>query len=77
MDSTAIPDIFADGANLAGGPYGYTLTLHRSIPGLPADDHETTIVARIRLSPLLTVALAQMLTSATAQPEPDAAPAKG
>jgi len=77
MDTTNVPDIFADGANLAGGPYGYTLTLHRSIPGLPADDHQSTIVARIRLSPLLTQALAQMLTTATTQADADPAPAKG
>jgi hypothetical protein len=77
MDTNNVPDIFADGANLAGGPYGYTLTLHRSIPGLPADDHESTIVARVRLSPLLTKALAQMLTSATTQAEPEPAPAEG
>jgi hypothetical protein len=76
MDTNNVPDIFADGANLAGGPYGYTLTLHRSIPGLPADDHESTIVARVRMSPLLTKALAQMLTSATTQAELEPAPAK-
>ena len=77
MDAKDIPDIYADGANLAGGPFGFTLTLHRSLPGLPAEDQQSTIGARIRRSAPLTQALGEMLVKATAAAEPQPVAERG
>lgn len=57
------PDIYADGYAISAGPFGVTLTLHRSEPsGEPGPHQEPSeIVGRIRLSQPLARAIADAL----------------
>jgi hypothetical protein len=62
------PDIYADGFGLTAGPFGVTLTLHRSMPTGEAGPHQdpVEIVARIRLSAALARAIADAFAQASA-----------
>jgi len=57
------PDVYADGYAISAGPYGVTLTLHRSEPtGEPGPHAEPTqIVARLRFNHVLGKAIAEAL----------------
>ena len=57
------PDVYADGYAISAGPYGVTLTLHRSEPtGEPGPHAEpTVIVARLRFNHALGKAIADAL----------------
>jgi hypothetical protein len=57
------PDVYADGYAISAGPYGVTLTLHRSEPtGEPGPHAEPTqIVARMRFNHTLGKAIADAL----------------
>ncbi len=70
------PDVYADGYAISAGPYGVTLTLHRSEPtGEPGPHAEPTqIVARLRFNHALGKAIAdallQTMAAAAAQSIP-------
>ncbi|HXX61293.1 MAG TPA: hypothetical protein VEI48_08400 [Candidatus Sulfotelmatobacter sp.] len=70
------PDVYADGYAISAGPYGVTLTLHRSEPtGAPGPHAEPTqIVARLRFNHALGKAIAdgllQTMAAAAAQAIP-------
>ncbi len=71
------PDLYADGYAISAGPYGVTLTLHRSEPtGEPGPHAEPTqIVARLRFNHALGKAIADALLqtmAASAQALPPA-----
>ena len=70
---TAIPDIYADGANVSGGPYGLTVTLLLSVPPMPGEERSQTVVGRIRLSNVLAAALGDALGKAAAPVDPTTA----
>lgn len=61
---TDFPDVFTDGFSMTAGPFGVTLTLHRSDPtGEPGPHQDPTVtVGRIRLSRELAKVLADQLT---------------
>ena len=76
MTEATFPDVYADGINVAGGPYGIALTFQLSDPARPGEADAMTPVARIRLSMELAAALAQVLQQAGSRPEPQAAGAR-
>jgi hypothetical protein len=57
------PDIYADGYSVSAGPYGVTVTLHRSEPTGEAGPHAepTIVVARLRFNQALARAMAEAL----------------
>ena len=62
-DTPALPDLYADGFSLTAGPFGVTLTLHRSEPTGEAGPHQdpNVVVGRIRFSRDLARILAEQL----------------
>jgi len=58
-----IPDLYGDGFSLTAGPFGVTLTLHRSEPTGEAGPHQdpNAVVGRIRFSRDLARVLAEQL----------------
>ncbi len=60
---TDYPDLYADGFSLTAGPFGVTLTLHRSNPtGEPGPQQDPTeSVGRVRFSRELARVLADQL----------------
>lgn len=61
MTDGDFPDIFTDGASVSAGPYGVTLTLHRTNPDTAKEGSLGPTVARIRLNTELAEALAAVL----------------
>jgi hypothetical protein len=61
---TDYPDVYADGFSMTAGPFGVTLTLHRSDPtGEPGPHQDPNVtVGRVRLSRELAAVLADQLT---------------
>ncbi len=57
------PDLYADGFSLTAGPFGVTITLHRSDPTGEAGPHQdpNEIVGRVRISRELSRVLAEQL----------------
>ncbi|TAL07101.1 MAG: hypothetical protein EPO00_09845 [Chloroflexota bacterium] len=57
------PDLYADGFSLTAGPFGVTVTLHRSDPTGEAGPHQdpNVVVGRIRFSRELAKVLADQL----------------
>ena len=49
---TDYPDLYADGFSLTAGPFGVTVTLHRSDPTGEAGPHQdpNVVVGRVRFS---------------------------
>lgn len=58
------PDLYADGFSLTAGPFGVTVTLHRSDPTGEAGPHQdpNVVVGRVRFSRELARVLADQLT---------------
>lgn len=58
------PDLYADGFSLTAGPFGVTLTLHRSSPTGEAGPHQdpNELVGRLRFSRELAAVLADQIT---------------
>lgn len=57
------PDLYADGFSLTAGPFGVTVTLHRSDPTGESGPHQdpNVVVGRIRFSRELAKVLADQL----------------
>lgn len=57
------PDLYGDGFSLTAGPFGVTLTLHRSEPTGEAGPHQdpNVVVGRVRFSRDLARVLAEQL----------------
>lgn len=60
---TDLPDVYGDGFSLTAGPFGVTLTLHRSEPTGEAGPHPdpNVVVGRFRFSRELARVLADQL----------------
>jgi hypothetical protein len=67
MAAPELPDFYADGMQIAAGPYGLTLTFYVSDP----DAGQTKVigdpVARVRISVPLGEAMADLLKTAVAE----------
>ena len=57
------PDLYADGFSLTAGPFGVTVTLHRSDPTGESGPHQdpNVVVGRVRFSRELAEVLADQL----------------
>jgi hypothetical protein len=70
IESPDVPDIFADSLNFSAGPYGFTVSLFRSVPQYSQPQPSDTVielVARVRFAPELAAALVPLLESALEQ----------
>ncbi len=67
MADVVFPDIYADGVQVASGPYGLALTFYLSDPDVAIVEGPPGVtVARIRLGPSLAEAMADILKTAVA-----------
>lgn len=63
----AFLDIYADGVQVASGPYGMALTFYLSDPEIPTvEGPPGAIVGRVRLGPKLAEDMAEILKTAVA-----------
>lgn len=67
MSDAVFPDIYADGVQVASGPYGMALTFYLSDPEVPTvEGPPGAIVGRVRLGPRLAEDMADILQNAVA-----------
>ena len=66
MADPDLPDFYADGLQLAAGPYGLSLTFYLTDPDARPQQGPGTPIARIRVSVALAEAMADVLKTAIA-----------
>ena len=61
-----VPDLYTDSIQIAGAPFGFTLTLLLSDPATASPENPGRVVGRVRMSPELAAVLGDILQQAAA-----------